>query len=319
MRTTIGEADVILGLELTDFWGTVNAFADNPEQKQSSRIKENTKLISITAKDLYIRANYQDFQRFQAVDVPIAADAEASLPSLIEEIKSAMTPERRSVAEKRGEALRKAWQQTQSRQMEAAALGWDASPISTARLSAEVWAAIKNEDWALCSRDQGLSNWPHRIWNFDKPYQYIGHSGGAGQGYAMPAAVGAALAHREHGRLAVNLQPDGDMMYAPGIIWTAVHHKIPLLTIMHNNRAYHQEVMHVQRIGNWRDRGIDRAHIGTTIDNPFIDFATLAKSMGMAGIGPIQDPAELAPTLKRAVAMVKAGEPVLVDVATQPR
>ena len=82
-----------------------------------------------------------------------------------------------------------------------------------------------------------LSNWPHRIWNFDKPYQYIGHSGGAGQGYQMPAAVGAALAHREHGRLSINLQPDGDLMYAPGIIWTAVHHQIPLLTVMHNNRA----------------------------------------------------------------------------------
>lgn len=318
-RTTIGEADVILGLELNDFWGTVNSFMDNPEQKQSSRIKEGTKLISITAKDLYIRANYQDFQRFQAVDIPIAADVEATLPALIEAVKSAMTPERRRVAEQRGEALRKALQQTQARQMEAAALGWDASPISTARLAAELWAAVKNEDWALVSRDQGLSFWPHRIWDFDKPYQYIGHSGGAGQGYAMPAAVGAALAHREHGRLAINIQPDGDMMYAPGIIWTAVHHKIPLLTVMHNNRAYHQEVMHVQRIGNWRDRGVDRAHIGTTIDNPFIDFATLAKSMGMASMGPIQNPADLAPALKRAVAMVKAGEPVLVDAVTQPR
>jgi hypothetical protein len=39
----------------------------------------------------------------------------------------------------------------------------------------------------------------------------------------------------------------------------------------------------------------------------------------MAGIGPISDPAALGPALKRAVAMVKAGEPVLVDVHTQPR
>src|SRR5918997_1163850 len=86
-RTTIGEADVILGLELTDFWGTVNSFMDNPEQVQSSRIKEGTKLISITAKDLYVRANYQDFQRFQSVDIPIAADVEAPLPELIEEVQ----------------------------------------------------------------------------------------------------------------------------------------------------------------------------------------------------------------------------------------
>ena len=31
------------------------------------------------------------------------------------------------------------------------------------------------------------------------------------------------------------------MMYAPGVLWTAAHHRIPMLTIMHNNRAYHQE------------------------------------------------------------------------------
>ena len=53
-------------------------------------------------------------------------------------------------------------------------------------------------------------------------------------------------------------------MYAPGVWWTAAHHQIPLLTVMHNNRAYHQEVMHLQRMANRHNRGITRAHIGTT-------------------------------------------------------
>jgi len=54
--------------------------------------------------------------------------------------------------------------------------------------------------------------------------------------------------HKKHGRLVVNIQADGDLMYAPGVLWTAAHHKIPLLSVMHNNRAYHQEVMHIQRM-----------------------------------------------------------------------
>ena len=315
----IRNADVIIGLELTDFWGTVNGMTDNPEHPQSSRIKEGTKLISITALDLNMRANYQDFQRFQQVDVPIAADAEATLPSLIEAIKSALTPASKAMIEKRGEAHKKARETGRARIMEAATLAWDASPISTARLSAEIWSAIKDHDWALVSRDSSLSNWPHRIWNFDKPYQFIGGPGGAGVGYGLPAAVGAALAHREHGRLAVNIQSDGDAMFAPGVLWTAMHHKIPLLTIMHNNRAYHQEVMHLQRLASWRGRGADRQWIGTVITRPDIDFAMLAKSMGMSSFGPITDPNELGPVLKRAVAMVKAGESVLVDAITQPR
>ena len=79
-------------------------------------------------------------------------------------------------------------------------------------------------------------------------------------GFAAPAAVGAALAHRKYGRLYVHLQNDGDLMYAPGVMWTAAHHRIPLLAVMRNNRAYHQEVMHIQRMADRRQRGIDRRH-----------------------------------------------------------
>ena len=104
-----------------------------------------------------------------------------------------------------------------------------------------------------------MSDWPLRLWNFDKHYQYIGGSGGVGVGYGAPAAVGAALANRKHGRFSVSIQNDGDLLYAPGVLWTAAHHRIPLLIVMHNNRAYHQEVMHVQRMANRHKRGIDRA------------------------------------------------------------
>ena len=315
----IGRADMILGLEVADFWGTVNQFMDNPDQTQKSRIKAGTKLASITAQDLYIRANYQDFQRFQQVDVAIAADAEATLPGLIEAVKTAMTPAAKAKGEQRAEALKKSKAEAGARSKAEAAVAWDASPISTARLSAEIWNVIQKEDWALVSRDSSQSNWPHRLWSFDKYHQYIGHSGGAGVGYGLPAAVGAALAHREHGRLVVNIQSDGDALFAPGAWWTAMHHKIPLLTVMHNNRAYHQEVMHLQRLGNWRNRGVDRAHIATTIDNPFVDFTKLVSGYGMKGFGPITDPKDLGPALQKAVQIAKAGEPVLVDVVSQPR
>jgi thiamine pyrophosphate-dependent acetolactate synthase large subunit-like protein len=108
-------------------------------------------------------------------------------------------------------------------------------------------------------------------------------------------------------------------MYAPGALWTAVHHRIPLLLVMHNNRAYHQEVMHIQRMANRRQRGITNAGIGTTITDPNIDYATLARSMGVYSEGPITDPKDLGPALKRAVARVERGETALVDVVTQPR
>jgi len=78
-------------------------------------------------------------------------------------------------------------------------------------------------------------------------------------------------------------------MYAPGVLWTAAHHRIPLLNVMHNNRGYHQEVMHVQRMADRRNRVLSDGPVGTQIIGPDIDYAKLAQSMGWWASGPIAD------------------------------
>jgi thiamine pyrophosphate-dependent acetolactate synthase large subunit-like protein len=316
-RALIADADVILGLELTDFWGAVNAYRDQLERSSRRITKAGAKLISVTSGDLYLKSNYQDFERYPEIDIAMAADAEATLPALIEAVKRLVTADRRNAFQARRARLAAAHEAALQQSKVDATYGWNTSPISTARLFAEVWAQIKNEDWSLVSSTQ--SNWPARLWTIDKYYQFIGGSGGAGVGYGAPAAVGAALANKKYGRLTVNIQNDGDLMYAPGVLWTAAHHRIPLLSVMHNNRAYHQEVMHLQRMANRHNRGVETAHIGTTIDDPNIDYAKLAQSMGLYAEGPIADPKDLGPAIKRAIAAVKRGEPALVDVVTQPR
>ena len=321
------QADVILGLEVGDFWNVVNGFTDNADNEglgtQRRRAKGDAKLITISSVELNEKSNYQDFQRFQPVDISMVGDAEASLPSLIEAVKMAITSDKQAAYEKRGEGFKKAKAAADERSMAAAAVAWDATPISTARLSAELWGAVKDHDWALVGASGGTSGWPERFFKIDQHYQWIGGSGGAGQGYGVPAAVGAAHAHKPLGRLAVAIVGDGDSMYAPGALWTAARHQIPLLTVIHNNRGYHQEVMHVQRLSNRRNRlannGKDFGPIGTRIENPNIDYAMLAKSMGVQAFGPVTDPNELAATLKKAVQIVKAGEPVVVDPVMQPR
>jgi len=318
-RALVGAADVILGLELTDFWGTVHSYRDQLQRTSQSITKPGAKLISITAGDLFLRSNYQDFERYPEVDLAIAADAEATLPSLIEAVKRLITPDRKRTLDDRGAKLAAAGRDALERARTEATYAWDASPISTARLSAELWAQIKNDDWSLVSDVPFVSRWPLRLWNFDKHYQYIGGSGGAGVGYGAPAAVGAALANRKRGRLSVSIQNDGDLMYAPAVLWTAAHHKIPLLSVMHNNRAYHQELMHVQRMADRHNRGIDRAVIGTTLEDPNIDYSKIAQGLGVHAEGPITDPKDLGAALRRAVDIVKRGEPALVDVVTQPR
>ena len=145
----IANADVILGLELTDFWGTVSAFRDSLHRSSRSRIKPGTRLISITATDLFSKSNFQDFQRYPEVDVAMAADAEATLPALTEAVRKLVTDDRRRAFQER----RTRFEQAHARERDAArteaAVAWDATPISTARMAAEIWAQIQNEDWSL--------------------------------------------------------------------------------------------------------------------------------------------------------------------------
>jgi acetolactate synthase-1/2/3 large subunit len=201
-----------------------------------------------------------------------------------------------------------------------ATYGWDASPISSARLSMELWDQIKNDDWMLATETQLMSDWPYRLWDITKPYQTMGGSGAQGIGYNTPAAVGAALANRPHGRLTVAIVGDGDFnMAPPAALWTAAHHRIPLLMIVRNNRAFHQEVMYVQAMAARRNRDVTRCHIGTAISDPNIDHAKLAQGYGIYAEGPIANPGELGPAIRRALAVVRRGEPALIDVIAQPR
>jgi acetolactate synthase-1/2/3 large subunit len=317
-KAEISRADVVLAIEMNDLWGVLNSFSDRIVRSNRPVVQPGAKIITLGSRDLYMKSNYQDFARFNDVDLAIAGDGEASLPALTEQVRRKLDAGRKSALGARGKKLAEAHQSSLAQAKADATIGWDASPITTARLCTELWAQIQNEDWSLVGNGIRIT-WPHRLWNFDKPWQWNGVSGGAGIGYSAPASAGAALAHKRHGRLSVAIQSDGDLMFVPGTLWTAAHHRIPILYVMHNNRAYHQEYMYLQAMAVRHGRGITKTHIGTTLTDPNIDYATVAKGFGVYAEGPITDPKDLGPALKRAIAMVKRGEPALVDVVTDPR
>jgi len=306
-RALLGQADLVLGLEMTDFYGASQGMA------------RGAKRISIASTDLFMKSNYQDFDRFTPVDIAVAADAEATLPALTEAVLRLTPATRRSAFADRGKAFAEAHAQTFAQSKAAAANGWDAQPISTARLCMELYGVIRDEDWSLVNGTIFQNYWPQQLWTADKHYQYIGDAGAYGLGYLPGASIGAAIANKPHGRLTIAIGGDGDLMFSPGVLWAMAHNKIPLLYIVHNNRAYHQETMWVQAMANRRNRGIDRCHIGNTIENPHIDFSKLANSMGVYAEKAVTDPADLAGAFRRAVAAVKRGEPALVDVVSQGR
>jgi acetolactate synthase-1/2/3 large subunit len=316
----LSQADVLLALEPVELWGLTNDVQDligRPNRRLNRQA--NLKIIHIGTESLLLKANYGDVQRYAPADLPIAGDAEASMPALIEAVKRELTPARAAVLAARGEKLAAMAPRLLEQARADAVYGWDASPISVARTCMELWDHLKNEDWTMPNETVFLSDYPHRLWNIDKPHNWIGGSGAQGVGYNAPASLGAALANKGTGRVTAAIIGDGEMMMTNTMLWTAAHHQIPILAIVHNNRAYHMEVMHTLRMADRRSRDTSRIHIGTDITNPNIDFAALAKSMGVYGQGPIENPNDLGPAIKRAIDVVKRGEPALIDVVSQPR
>ena len=191
--------------------------------------------------------------------------------------------------------------------------------MSTARLCAEIWAQIKSEDWSLVSSYYSDAAAGRALWDFTKPYQWLGHAGGGGIGYGAPASVGAALANRKHGRLSVAIQTDGDLMYAPGVLWTAAHHRIPLLSVMNNNRAYHMELCTCSACATRATAASIAAGSAASSRARTSTTRRWRSRPGRLRRRPDYRSQGSRPRPQRAIAVVKRGEPALVDVVTQVR
>ena len=313
------QADVVLVLEPADLFSALNDMPDVVDSKATPKTKAGAKIITIgTGQTGITKSNFNAFMRYQTVDLPIIGDGEATLPSLIDAIAVELSGPLKDRARSRGQKLADMGPRFREAARKAAAVGWDASPISTARTNMELWEQIKNEDWAAGALTDGMGGWALSLWDFNKPYQHIGGMGGGGLGYFPPAAVGAALANKKNGRLTVSMVGDGDLNVAPGVLWTAAQHNLALLMIVQNNGGFHQEVMHLQRMADQRSRALVHGN-GCSFDNPGLNYAEMARSYGVYAEGPVSNPRDLGPAIKRALAVIKRGEPAFIDVVSQPR
>ncbi len=315
-KSVFKNADVVLLLDVRDWEKPTTTLASTTRELVSLTPKK-CQWIDIGFGDLNISAWAMDYQRFLYADQRIIADTTVAMPALTallkklakKDVEFAVRIAKRSAATAhKHQALRAGWARE-------ALLDRDSSPITLPRLASEVWAQIKDQDWVLTAGT--LEDWTRKLWNFDQPHRHAGKSLGTATQFGI--SLGVALAHRDQGRLVVNLQPDGDLMFDAGALWVAAKHRIPMLVVMYNNRAYFNDWEHQIRMAKQRGTPVDRAYIGMDLDDPPPDFASLARSMGWYAEGPIDQPGDVAAALQRAIAKVKAGQPALLDTLTQKR
>jgi acetolactate synthase-1/2/3 large subunit len=310
------DADLVLCLDARD-WEKPTTELVSTTRELTSVVPSNAKWVEIGFGDLELSSWALDYQRMNHASLRVMADTTLAIPMLTQLLKERLAKDAkyRSRVKARTAAVAAKTQARRDKWAKEAREDWDASPITLPRLASEVWNAIKGEDWVLTAGT--LEEWTRKLWNFDQPHRHPGRS--LGTATQIGISIGVALANRDEKRLVVDMQPDGDLMFDAGALWVAAKHRIPMLVVMYNNRAYYNDWEHQIRMAKLRGTPIERAHIGMDACDPDPDFGKLAQSMGWYGEGPIDDPKKVAAALKRAIARVKAGQPALLDTLTQKR
>lgn len=303
------ECDCVLFVDVKDM-GKWTQKLDRTTRRVESLIPSTATVLDVGFNDLGIGAWSHDHAQLHETDVQVTADTAVALPLLLELCKELNAK------------TRDGWRARLREHHDATWAGWASeaqrdeslSPVSTSRLAAEVWEVVKDHDWVLTAGT--ASGWAPKIWDFDREYRHPG--GSLGTATQIGISTGVALAHKGSGRLVVDLQPDGDLMFDLGALWIAAYHRIPMLAVMFNNRAYFNDWEHQERIAHARGTDVSRAYIGMEIDKPAPDFAAAATSMGWHGEGPIDDPELVQHAVRRAAEVVLSeGRPALVDVLCQ--
>jgi acetolactate synthase-1/2/3 large subunit len=292
----IEEADVILALDVEDPAGVLHGIAPD------------TRVFNVTPAHLKLRSWAHDYQQLRPAERHVTATCDTALPALLEAcaVDDRVRADRAARLAERSASAREAWRR------EAASALSDGA-VAPEALAALLGAELAGERWTLVHGS--LAGWERRLWRFERFGQHLGWHGGGGLGYGAGASIGAALGLGGD-ELALNVQPDGDLLYTPAALWVAARYRVPLLTVMHNNRQYQNTVEHATLIGEMRRSSDERRHQGAALDDPPVDFAALARSFGVWATGPVTDVEAVPEELERALAVVRGGNPALVDVVT---
>ena len=302
--------DLVAALDVVDW--TRGSHKLNTQTREITVVTApECKWIDIGFADIEISKWATDYNKHHNWHLRVLGDPALTIPALTEACRARIDGNKKLASrieeckkEIEGKHARQ-WQKWQDQVKEQ----WDQRPMTESRLAHEVWQVIKDEDWVLTANT--LKEWVHKVWDFDKPYRHVGRELGTGTQIGM--SIGVALAHKGTGRLVVDLQPDGDLMFDLGALWIPIKYEIPMLVIMYNNRAYYNDWAHQIHMAHLRGTDPARAYIGMDLEAPPPDFSHIAKGMGWYAEGPIEDPKAVGPAIRRAIEQVKAGKPALVD------
>jgi thiamine pyrophosphate-dependent acetolactate synthase large subunit-like protein len=281
----IRAADAILSLDWVDIAGTFKGLGGTIAAK----------VVQVSVDHRLHNGWSMDYQALAPVDVMIACEPDAAVPALLAALgprgpraMSSVTPKFPKLVD---------------------------GKLTVDHLADALRRAVGDRPASLT---HVTLSWNGASWPFRHPLDYLGSDGGGGVGGGPGISVGAALALKGSGRLAVAVCGDGDFMMGVTALWTAAHYRIPLLIVVANNRSFFNDELHQERVARMRNRPVENRWVGQRISEPDIDIAGIARAQGAQGFGPITANGDLGATFAQAIAAVDAGHAAVVDVRVEP-
>ena len=143
---------------------------------------------------------------------------------------------------------------------------WDGPGVHPGRTIATLRRVLPDD--AIVTTDAGnFAGWLDRGFRFRKPGTFLGPTSGA-MGYGLPAAIAAALVHRD--RPVVALVGDGGLGMTLAELETAVRERARVIVVVFDNQRY-------GTIRMWQERRGSGQGVATELGP--VDFAAIARAL----------------------------------------
>lgn len=299
------KADLVLAFEVQDLTGALLPFTDC----------KNIKVTHVTMADFLVSKWAADYHEITDVNCLITADSFKVISMLLGVCEGLLTKTQILRNNRRKIFLEDLHVSLRKKSLSAIRNQAESTPMSSAFALLKIGEVLQDENFCLVNHgsvnDYALIR---KSWSLSKENCCLGFSGGAGLGYGLGASIGATLALHGSGKLCVNVQSDGDFLFTPSALWTISHLHLPILILVMNNGGYLNTWEHSMKIAKHRGRPIERAHLGSSLSEPDIDFSGVAKSFGIDDFFSVDSECDLISALKDAISIVKNGKPALVDI-----
>ena len=262
----------------------------------NDRITGCLKRFAKDAKVIHIDIDPCSISKNVAVDVPIVGDAKIVLNQMLEELSKNDYDTNSSIKD--------IWfEQIDEWKKKRVCPSVNSDKLNPLTVINKIYEHTKDLNPIVATEVGQHQMWTAQIYKFNEPRRFVTSGGLGTMGFGFPAAIGAAVAHKD--KVVLNIAGDGSIQMNIQELATCVEYNIPVINCVINNG-------YLGMVRQWQEKLFDKHYSQTKISAP--DFVKLAEAYGALGFR-VEKEEDIVPTLQKAI---ESRRPVFIDFVVEP-